>query len=222
MANKEGIQSLEINQPKVDFVVLIGRPGSGKDTQGEIISKLIPNSFVISTGDIVRGSQDSNNSWFRYNEKIKNEMEKSNNGGLVSDKVILDIVDEVVNEKIQEGVGMIIFTGFPRTENQLGEFEKIFSNISYIELRVSREKSLKRAEDRMAMDVELGRKHRPDDLKVVARNNVYDANTELMINKLEDRIKIIDGEQTIEEVTKGIVEKLPEFFEMVTRDGRII
>lgn len=218
MTKPEQETNLEIKRPKVDFIVLIGRPGSGKDTQGLILTKKIPNSYVISTGDIVRGSQDSNSPWFRYNEKIKNEMENSNNGGLVSDKVILEIVNEVVDQKIGEGIDTIIFTGFPRTENQLIEFDKIFSEATYIELRVSREKSIERAQVRMEEDSFLKRPHRPDDLKIIKRNDVFDSNTEPMIKKLKDRIKVINGEHTIEKVTQGILVNLP----MITRSGQVI
>jgi len=215
----------------VKCIVLIGRPGSGKDTQGGKIAKLIPNSFVISTGDIVRGLQDPESEFSKtypeFIERLNKEKEESNKGGLVSDELILNIVDKIIAEKTKEGIKTFIFTGFPRTEVQLEEFDKKFDNVTYIELKVSRSVSEERANNRKAEADALGKPHRPDDDKVETRNDTYDSKTQKMVDVLKSQNRIVEiiGTQSIDDVTDSIVEALPEIFankDIVTRDGQII
>ncbi len=97
-------------------IILLGAPGAGKGTQGELISKkyYFPK---ISTGDILR-------------EAVKNGTElglkakaKMDAGELVDDEIILGIIKERVSrDDCQRG---FILDGFPRNINQADEFEKI-------------------------------------------------------------------------------------------------
>lgn len=219
------------NQSDVKYIVLIGRPGSGKDTQGDILSNLIPNSFVISTGDIVRGLQDPKSEFSKnypeFIERLNKEKEESNNGGLVSDELILEIVDKIIAEKTKEGIETFIFTGFPRTEVQLEEFEKKFGEATYIELKVPRSVSEERANIRKAEADALGKPHRPDDDKVETRNDNFDDKTQKMVDVLKSQKRIVEiiGTKSIKDVTNSIVEAVPEIFaykDLITRDGKII
>ena len=86
-------------------IVIIGPPGSGKDTQIDEMSKFL-DFAQVSTGDIVRKLSAKN-------DKIKQIMEQ---GGLVDDSVILTAIDNELS-KIDKEQG-IVFDGFPRTLHQ--------------------------------------------------------------------------------------------------------
>jgi adenylate kinase len=88
-------------------IVIFGAPGSGKGTQSDLIIKEYGLEH-ISTGDVLRA-------------EIKNETElgktaKSymDNGKLVPDSLIIDILASVLDSKGKE-INGVIFDGFPRT-----------------------------------------------------------------------------------------------------------
>jgi adenylate kinase len=88
-------------------IVIFGAPGSGKGTQSDLIIKEFGLEH-ISTGDVLRA-------------EIKNETElgktaKSymDNGKLVPDSLIIDILASVLDSK-GKNINGVIFDGFPRT-----------------------------------------------------------------------------------------------------------
>jgi adenylate kinase len=88
-------------------IVIFGAPGSGKGTQSDLIIKEFGLEH-ISTGDVLRA-------------EIKNETElgktaKSymDNGKLVPDSLIIDILASVLDSKGKD-INGVIFDGFPRT-----------------------------------------------------------------------------------------------------------
>lgn len=87
-------------------IILLGAPGAGKGTQGEVISDhfSIP---TISTGNIIREALKSGT---ELGQKAKSFMDK---GELVPDSLVIDIIDERLKaEDCQNG---FILDGFPRT-----------------------------------------------------------------------------------------------------------
>lgn len=87
-------------------IILLGAPGAGKGTQGEVISDhfSIP---TISTGNIIREALKSGT---ELGQKAKSFMDK---GELVPDRLVIDIIDERLKaEDCQNG---FILDGFPRT-----------------------------------------------------------------------------------------------------------
>ena len=87
-------------------VVLIGRPGSGKGTQGEIFAQK-HNFHYISTGELIL---EEINKGTGTGKKVKSLYE---NGISVSDETIIKMV-EMEMERIHGNRGFI-FKGFPRT-----------------------------------------------------------------------------------------------------------
>ena len=87
------------------LIVVIGLPGSGKDTQIELLSK-IRKVNVIEAGDLIRKKAES------YPE-IKAEVEQ---GDLVDN----DMVNSLVSEKLTSfgSESVIISDGFPRRLSQ--------------------------------------------------------------------------------------------------------
>ena len=97
-------------------IILLGAPGAGKGTQGNLISKKY--GFPkISTGDILREAVKNRTP---LGMKAKEKMDK---GELVDDEIILGIIKErVLRDDCKEG---FILDGFPRNIKQAEEFEKL-------------------------------------------------------------------------------------------------
>ena len=87
-------------------LILLGAPGAGKGTQAEIISKAL-NIPTISTGNMLREAMRNGT---EIGLKVKHFMD---NGQLVPDGVIIDIVRERVNR--EDCAGGYILDGMPRT-----------------------------------------------------------------------------------------------------------
>ena len=102
-------------------IVIFGAPGSGKGTQSD---KLIDHYklFHISTGDVLRDNIK------RGTELGKTAKGYIDQGQLVPDELIIDILAQVLDDnkdKIQEGV---IFDGFPRTIPQAEALEQLLAD----------------------------------------------------------------------------------------------
>ncbi len=98
-------------------LVMLGRQGAGKGTQAVRLGQhfVVPH---ISTGDMLRAAVASGT---EFGLKAKTVMD---GGGLVSDEIMVGIVDERLNESDTTKRGYIL-DGFPRTEAQALALEKI-------------------------------------------------------------------------------------------------
>lgn len=93
-------------------VILLGPPGSGKGTQGEIIKETF-SLKQISTGDILRAKMNSNSP---LADEIKRVMKT---GALFSDETINLLVEETIKEIYDTMPNQgLLFDGFPRTIQQ--------------------------------------------------------------------------------------------------------
>jgi len=99
------------------IIILLGPPGAGKGTQAKKIceSKKL---FHFSTGDILRNEVKQKSSIGKKIESIINA------GKLVSDDIILDIVEKIITDEFSKNKG-ILFDGFPRNSDQANSFEKL-------------------------------------------------------------------------------------------------
>jgi adenylate kinase len=150
-------------------IILFGPPGAGKGTQSaKLIEKY--NLTHISTGDLFRKHLKEGT------ELGKLAKEYMNNGNLVPDQVVIDMVDDKI--KSQGKIGGIIFDGFPRTVAQAEALDKLMESINapikiLVELVVDEEELKKRLADRAIKE------NRPDDAKAEI---------------IENRIKVYKGE----------------------------
>ena len=98
-------------------LVLLGAPGSGKGTQAEMITRQfgIP---VTSPGAILRREKDLGT------ELGLQTAETTQHGGLVSDKIIIGLIEDWL--RLHGGHGFV-FDGFPRTTPQADALQKILS-----------------------------------------------------------------------------------------------
>lgn len=104
-------------------IILLGAPGAGKGTQGEIISDYfkIP---IISTGNIIREALKNGT---EMGIKAKSFIDK---GHLVPDEVVIGIVIErIKNDDCKNG---FILDGFPRTIVQAEALDKSGINIDFV------------------------------------------------------------------------------------------
>lgn len=97
-------------------IILLGPPGSGKGTQARRL--VVSFGFLqISTGEILREAVISGN---ELGKKIKSTMDA---GGLISDKLVLEVIrDRLEEPDCKRGV---VFDGFPRTVAQAEALEDI-------------------------------------------------------------------------------------------------
>ena len=100
-------------------LVLLGAPGSGKGTQAEMITRQfgIP---VTSPGAILRRERDLGTPL-----GLKTA-ETTRHGGLVSDKIIVGLIEDWL--RLHGGYGFV-FDGFPRTMPQAQSLQKILERL---------------------------------------------------------------------------------------------
>lgn len=91
------------------YVVLMGPPGAGKGTQASRVAEA-GGMCKISTGDLLREAVAAGTELGRKAEQTMKA------GELVSDEVILGLVDEVLERPVCAGGA--VFDGFPRTVEQ--------------------------------------------------------------------------------------------------------
>ncbi len=176
-------------------IILIGIQGSGKSTQGNLLSEKLKIPY-LSTGHIFRDMAKEKTPIGRY---IK---ETINAGFLVPDDKTLSIVSEYLSRK--EYANGYILDGFPRTVTQAEEFANGISAVVY--LRVSDKEALWRLAGRRDGDV------REDNTldAIMKRINLFHEKTRPVIDFYRHKrvLHEVDGEQTIEEIHKEILDKL--------------
>ena len=174
-------------------IILFGPPGCGKGTQATFISEALAIPH-LSTGDMLRSAVSSGS---EIGLKAKNIMES---GGLVSDEIVLSIVEErIAIDDCEKG---FILDGFPRTVNQAEKLDSLLSTnnkLDYVlRIKVDEEEIIKRLIDRARED------DKPDIIK--NRFKTYNSETQPLIPFYEDRKILfnINGMQEIEKVSEDI------------------
>jgi adenylate kinase len=174
-------------------IILIGIQGSGKSTQGNLLSGKL-NLPYLSTGHIFRELAKEKSPSGRF---IK---ETINAGFLVPDHKTLEIVEEYLSRP--QYVQGYILDGFPRTLRQAEEFKDGVDKVVY--LAVSDKEALWRLSGR--------REEREDEtLKAIRRRiEIFHLHTKPVLDYYRERDKLleINGEQTIEEINREILKKL--------------
>ena len=174
-------------------IILFGPPGCGKGTQATFISESLSIPH-LSTGDMLRSAVSSGS---EIGLKAKNIMES---GGLVSDQIVLSIVEErIAKDDCEKG---FILDGFPRTVNQAEKLDLLLSTNNKLDcvlrIKVDEEEIIKRLIDRARED------DKPDIIK--NRFKTYNLETQPLIPFYEERKILfnINGMQEIEKVSEDI------------------
>lgn len=175
---------------KLFFV--IGAPGSGKTTDASIIANKNDNITHYSTGDLLR-----------------EEVARASDLGILIDSFISKgdlvplniVIDTIISAIKRSPTAIIIIDGYPRSIEQMIEFDKVLKNNKDISLKAVIEirVSLDTAKERV-----LGRARGDDDNEIVFNNRMKVYNKPLKdIIKFYDDINlhfIIDGERSIETI----------------------
>jgi adenylate kinase len=175
-------------------LVLIGIQGSGKSTQGNLLSKQLGVPY-LSTGHIFRVIAKEKTQLGRY---IK---ETVNSGFLVPDEKTIEIVNNYLSRaEYQKGY---ILDGFPRTLEQVKKFNNNIDKVIY--LNISQKEAIWRLfhrDDNARTDETLP--------ALKKRITLFYKYTEPVINyyRKENKLVEIDGTLRIEEVNEEILKGL--------------
>ena len=203
-------------------IILLGGPGAGKGTQANIIKEKL-NIPQISTGDMLRAHVSAGTELGNAAKKIMDE------GGLVSDDIILGMVQERIKE--DDCANGYLFDGFPRTIPQAEALKESGVPIdAVIEISVDDKEIIKRMSGRRVhlasgrtyhviynppkvegKDDETGEDlfQRDDDQEATVRNrlNIYHNQTAPLIEFYsQEPVKYlkIDGIGTVDEIKERI------------------
>ena len=172
-------------------LIFLGPPGAGKGTQAQILSEnhQIPH---ISTGDILRTSVAQETS---LGKQAKDYMDK---GELVPNGLMLDLIKERLSD--EDTANGWILDGFPRNVDQAAFLEELLTELGQnsdcvLNLEVP---------DEVLVERLLSRKRKDDNESTIRRRlEIYHQNTVPVIEFYQQRnLKTIDGDRTMEEVTK--------------------
>lgn len=181
--------------------IFIGRSGSGKGTQAELLVKHFDNALYVSTGDLMRDlAKYDTDTGVRMNEILAA-------GGLPFDDIATTLWMHKIAYTLKRDQSLVC-DGFPR---RLNEAEDLYGYLTWLDridntraliINISREESIKRL---------LKRGRGDDDEKAInKRLDWYEERVIPAINFYRDRgiVVEINGEQSVENVFKEILEKI--------------
>lgn len=202
---------------KPQVIILLGGPASGKGTQAKILAEDIGYKY-FGTGDLLRGEAE------RGTELGKKFAKLMDVGELVPDEFTDPLVLTKLNELKNLGV---VLDGYPRNLEQAATLQSVFPDENFLVLNiiVSEKSLLKRMSSRRICDkcgkiitVKNDEKicdfcggnfiQRVDDSPKILEKRIKTYNTRtapiIAYYREQDKVKDIDGEPPIKEVTKEI------------------
>lgn len=188
---------------KPSNVILIGRSGSGKGTQAELLMKKFRHFYCLATGDLFRDLAKVNSDAGKRIQKILAE------GGLPMDDLATTMWMHNLAYNLKEEQGLLA-DGFPR---RLAEVEALDAFLEFLEridtsyfilIDISREEASRRLKAR-------GRNDDTDEA-ITGRMNYYEERVAEVAEYYKDRgrLTVINGEQSVENVHKDIMRALGE------------
>ena len=178
-------------------IVLLGPQGSGKGTQGKLLSKQL-NIPHISTGDMLRAYAEQDT------PKAKEVRALMQQGELVDDHFLEHILqDRLTRPDCEQG---FILDGTPRDVEQAQLLEAIVSVDVAVLIDITEEESYKRIHKRAKQE---GRADDTDE-GLKERLHVYHERTEPVLAHYEEQGKLVrvDGMQSVEDVFSALCKQL--------------
>jgi adenylate kinase len=152
-------------------ILLFGYPGSGKGTQGKILS-VLPGFHHVAMGDILRGLTPANPLFGQVQTYLKA-------GNLVPDELCLDLFKHHIDSLKPEEEDFLLVDGLPRNARQVELLNKIVRVIRIFKLSVYDENLVI---DRMRKRaLRQGRSDDASDETIQRRLSVYRLETESCI-----------------------------------------
>lgn len=178
-------------------IILVGIQGSGKSTQGNLLSKKLKVPY-LSTGHIFRELAKEHTQLGRY---IKETMTA---GFLIPDEKTNEIVSDYLSRpEYEKGY---IMDGYPRTLTQAKTFKNGIDKVIYLD--VSDKEALWRLAYRTGENGEV----REDETLAAIKKRIelFHKFTEPVLDFYQKRGKLIriDGEKQINEIHKEIMQKI--------------
>jgi adenylate kinase len=178
-------------------IILIGIQGSGKSTQGNLLSEKLGVPY-LSTGHIFRELAKEKTPLGRY---IKETM---TSGYLIPDEKTNEIVNEYLGRPEYENG--YIMDGYPRTVTQAKSFKNGIDRVIY--LAVSDKEALWRLSYRSGED---GEKREDDTLSAIRKRiELFHKFTVPVLDyyKKKEKLITINGEEPIEKIHTDMMKKL--------------
>lgn len=174
-------------------IILIGPPGSGKSTQGDLLSKKLKLPY-FSVGQILRKLSEGNS---EKAEELKKYMDA---GNLLPDDVIMPIIEDHLKHKDHHNG--FIMDGFPRHLDQAHGFSQHIDKVIYIDLPD------KEALWRIAKRTD--KRHDQSAATIIHRLEVFHKETDKVRAFYEKQGKLIkvDGMPSIEKIHASILKAL--------------
>lgn len=182
-------------------IILIGRQGSGKGTQGKILAKKYGYK-IFETGGALREMAKEDSELGRKVNDI------TSRGDLVPNEIVMEIVADFLTST--DDKTPVIFDGIPRSVEQQESLDKEIEKVgrSYVALQI--ELTTDAAVQRL---LERGKlEGRADDNIVAIQKRIenFEMHTIPVIKNYEEKGLLIsvDGNQDLEKVTKSVVKAL--------------
>lgn len=205
-------------------LILLGAPGAGKGTQADFITEKlgIP---VVSTGNLLRSAIAHGT------ELGKKAASYMDNGSLVPDELVLDLVRERISQPdCRKGM---VFDGFPRTLAQAEALDKVMEVDMVLFLKVEDEVIVQRMSgrrtcpecqttyhvvshpprvegicDKCGAALGIRKDDRPDVVR--QRLAVYHKQTEPIVKYYQQKglLRVIDSEETVEGTSALVAQAL--------------
>lgn len=183
-------------------IIIFGPPGSGKGTQSQNLVEKYKLDH-ISTGDIFRREIKNQT---KLGLEVKNIIDE---GKLVPDELVIKILGKAI-EECSECNG-VVFDGFPRTQNQASELDKMLAlkdqsiNV-VISLEVDDDELIKRL---LKRNLESERTDDSEDI-VISRLKIYHEQTKPLVEFYKEKglYRPIRGIGSIEEIFDRICQEI--------------
>ena len=184
-------------------IILFGPPGAGKGTQAKMLCEKY-NLLHLSTGEILRNEIEQNS---ELGKSVKCIIES---GKLVSDEIIIEILNLSMSNNAKCNFSGYLFDGFPRNIDQANLLDSLKIKIDFVLLiEVDESILLQRIVTRKESE------GRSDDNKEIhaSRIEIYLQETEPLIERYSSShvVKRIDGVGEINEVNQRINAALESF-----------
>ncbi|MBU0981417.1 nucleoside monophosphate kinase [Patescibacteria group bacterium] len=209
-------------------LILFGMQGSGKGTQSKYLATFAHLQVFETGAQLRRLAQEES----ELGQKVKSIIES---GNLVPTEVVMEIISNFIHH-LPEGKNAL-FDGIPRSKDQQEQFDALLKKenreFKCLNIKISEEEALKRLTTRRLCkkckavypafyaketceacggELETRRDDTPDAIRV--RIDTFLEKTQPVIDDYDSRglMLTVNGEQSIEDVTKDSVEAIKPYF----------